>query len=32
MDLQIPVKISGDAVRVIEKSTEKTEEESEYLL
>ena len=32
MDLQIPVKISGDAVRVIEKSTEKTEEDDEYLL
>ena len=32
MDLQIPVKISGDAVRVIEKSTEKAEDEGEYLL
>lgn len=31
MDLQIPVTISGEAIRVIEKSTEK-ETEEEYLL
>ena len=32
MDLQIPVTLSGESIRVIEKATEKVDTEDEYLL